>query len=186
MHAPIFPVGCAALWFEPELKALTPAEQSWLLDQGSLTARLKNLSDSFEVKLIGQASLPIASHEHDFLNEHKPTMVREVLLYCDDEPWVFARSLIPEQLQKNAPAILKHLGNQPLGERLFRQPNLQRDSFQVAKFEQGSKVHELSLSLGYSAAFPLHGRRSRFIVGQEALLVQEVFLPSASLYKELF
>lgn len=180
----LFPVGCNAHWHKPQANELSTIEQSWLLDQGSLTARLKTISSCVEVKLIGQKLLLLDNHETNLLPGYKHVIVREVVLYCNGKPWIFARSLIPESLQLTASSILTSLGNQPLGERLFQDSNLQRDSFEVAIFEQQSNVSNLAASLSNKSPQSLWGRRSRFIVEQQPLVVQEIFLPFSNLYQE--
>src|SRR5690554_6815881 len=69
----------------------------WLLDAGSLTAKLKGMSQHFHVELLFQREQACQPHEMDFLgiSATSPTLVREVLLHCNNIPWVYARSVIP-------------------------------------------------------------------------------------------
>jgi chorismate--pyruvate lyase len=95
---------------------------------------------------------------------------REVLLLLRERPCVFAQSWLPcSTLQALAP--LTTLGNQPLGEVIFQQPDLQRSAIEVACLTSGLQALQDVMSAG-----PLWARRSYFAVQQHELLVQEVFL----------
>lgn len=176
-----FPLTCEAQWFRPEPSLLTGREQSWLLSENSLTAKLKAQCQQFSVHLLGQECLPIHQDEAQFLGKQEPYIVREVLLYCDAQAWVFARSVFPKSLQEGS-AIFKQLGNQALGERLFQQQGHQRGEFQIAQFFPETKIHHLCAQLGYQSKQHLWGRRSCFMIRGQKILVQEVFLPPSPLY----
>jgi len=76
--------------------------ESWLFDDNSLTAKLKNIYPKFRVEVV-QESLKNGN------------LQREVNLCDDKTPLVYAISLIPTSCTK-----LQNLGNTPLGEILFQ------------------------------------------------------------------
>jgi len=182
LKSSLFPVGCHSHWFKPKPEQLTALEQDWLLSQDSLTAKLKAAGQQFNVDLLGQKQLTIDKHEEQLVGNIDTSIVREVLLYCNNRPWVFARTIIPEQLQDDGSSIFKNLGNQALGERLFQAQHYPRSEFQIASFKSTSSIHQLAKKLGYTTQQALWGRRSCFIIKEQTLLVQEIFLPPASLY----
>jgi tRNA (cmo5U34)-methyltransferase len=87
--------------------------ENWLFDDGSLTAKLKNIYPNFNVKVISE------SVEND-------TLTREVNLCDADVPLVYAISQIPQNCLN-----LQNLGNKPLGEILFK--NGKRIDISIAK-----------------------------------------------------
>lgn len=109
--------------------------------------------------------------------ESKAWQVREVVLYGDDSPWVFARSILPEGLCETA---LSGLGEKPLGQLIFNNNAYQRSSFEISQLPAS---HPLLTSLGLSSSYPLWARRSRFFLNSFSMSVAEVFLPGAPAYK---
>ena len=62
-------------------------------------------------------------------------LVREVILYCDESPQVFARSLLPLSSLTGDEQHLANLGTQSLGQVLFSSPLLVRKKIQIATFD---------------------------------------------------
>ncbi len=142
-----------------------PALQSWLLDPGSLTARLKTLAGpQFRVRVLEQGWVHHCSPA--LLQCFAPHVARQrmwsrkVLLQCGQTPWVAAHSLIPLSSMQGPLKRLRRLDERPLGEFLFREPSMQR--FQL----------ELTQDAG------IWGRRSLFYLHGRPLLVAEFFLPA--------
>ncbi len=147
-----------------------PAWQSWLLDPGSLTQRLKGLC----AETTGMGKFRVRVLEEGWSRQQSPGMLqcfpahvvsermwsRRVLLQCGDEPWVAAHSLIPVSSMQGPLKRLRTLNDRPLGEFLFRHPLLRRDQ----------------LELTHTGA--VWGRRSLFHHYDTPLLVAEFFLPA--------
>ena len=142
-----------------------PVMQSWLLDPGSLTLRLKHQSAGrFRVVVLEEGwvrrQLPA------LLQCFPPSVVRErmwsrrVLLQCGDTPWVAAHSLIPASSMEGELKRLRNLRTRPLGEFLFRHPQLRRGQLELTQTDDG------------------WGRRSLFHLYGKPLLVAEFFLPA--------
>lgn len=140
--------------------------RSWLNEPGSLTLRLQShASQSFSVRILSEGVQPISREERSLLNTRTPRIwVRQVLLEVDGEPWVFARSLLPLNKQGQLIHRLTHLGNQPLGHLLFKDPTIQRGDFLFCR------PHRLPFA-------SLWGRASCFESEDLRLLVAEHFLP---------
>lgn len=186
----LFPVTLSSQWHDVNQCVLHDNLKSWLLDPNSLTARLKTHCQNFRVELLGQrievcheseavASIPAGAE----------VLVREVLLFCDDKPQVFARSLLPLSSLTGNEQALANLGSQSLGQVLFNNPSLERQAIEVAEFNELSSVGTLVKKLSTvkksnSIAKNLWGRRSIFILENKPLMVAEVFLPNAFAYQE--
>ena len=101
-------------------------------------------------------------------------LIREVILFGRDEPWVFARSILPLASLTGSLRHLRKQNNRPLGAFLFSQPQLQRSAIAVARISRDHAYVPLDLA----ANQPLWGRRSVFYLQRKPLLVSEVFLPA--------
>lgn len=171
-------------WQTPQSAEVEPHTLDWLLDRNSLTARLKNHCQQFRVEVLGQTIQPCSTYEaNEDINAGEPVLVREVLLFCDEIPQVFARSLMPLTSLTGEEQQLAHLGTQSLGQVLFNHPDLQRKCIEVSQFDQQSSVAKLSAYLGLPLNYPLWARRSVFLLEQKPVMVAEVFLPKAVAYQ---
>lgn len=180
----LFPVTLPSHWLNSDSCALSEQLQSWLLDPNSLTTRLTSHCHQFRVELLGQKIEPCQAHEAvAAIPEHEKVLVREVLLYCDDKPQVFARSLLPLSSLTGSEQALADLGTQSLGQVLFNNPSLERKTIEVAEFDLTSSVGKLAQDLQLNITHSLWGRRSIFMLENKPLMVSEVFLPGAFAYQ---
>lgn len=153
------------------------AMQDWLLDRGSLTARLLAKSTGqFRVEIVRQVIGLPSRDECQALGMKRPALalIREVILCGRGEPWVFARSLLPLHSLTGRLRHLRKQGNRPLGAFLFSQPQLARSAIAVARISRDHGYVPDALVGDHL----LWGRRSVFYLQQKPLLVSEVFLPA--------
>jgi chorismate--pyruvate lyase len=156
----------------------------WAVGADSLTARLRAVSSLFRVQLLGQMRAMPLRDEWRCLGMAGPaeTLVREVLLICDDIPVVYAHTVVhPRSLALDWP-FLKALGAQPLGHSLFADPRVERGEFEFALLDaRHPLVRRAHGALGDAPVMRterLPARRSVFRRGASAMLVTEVFLPA--------
>jgi len=169
--------GGRAAWRDSRRWLLPPGVRRWLLDEGSLTERLIRASGNrFAVRLRHLAwQVPTTSESAALgLPPRQRALIREVILTCAGEPWVFARTVIPATTLRGGNRRLKYLGTRSLGAWLFREPSLVRGSFEIARLAPHDSAVPASLHNGAT----LWGRRSRFVVNGRPLLVAEIFLPA--------
>ncbi|PKH07664.1 chorismate lyase [Moritella sp. Urea-trap-13] len=184
---PNYPIGCDAKWLWPSIleDSLSVNLYDWLVDTGSLTARLKQYCQKFSVEILSEGNYALSDDEKTKLNLAEDLgFVREVLLKLDGTPWVFARSVMPLNMLTAPGGELDQLGNRSLGSVLFSAPDMQRSEIEIAAFDAQSKVYSLSQLFSSTPKTVLFGRRSCFLLNGKSLLVSEVFLPDASAYKE--
>lgn len=181
-----FPVTLPNLWQHSSSYTLPEYLKSWLLDPDSLTARLKKHCHQFRVELLGQQIECCQAHEAvATIPVGEKVLVREVLLYCDDKPQVFARSLLPMSSLTGEEQALADLGTQSLGQVLFNNPSLERKTIEIAEFSSASSVGKLARDLQLGTKQTMWGRRSIFMLENKPLMVAEVFLPDAFAYQEI-
>ncbi len=149
----------------------------WLLDNGSLTKRLVRASGGqFRVKVLNQQWQQPRFSERRLLDmgSRETSIVREVLLLCFNEPWVFARSVIPARSVRGHLRQLRKLSDSSLGAMLFSDPSMQRHPFELALIDGNSPQLPTSLH----SAQNIWGRRCRFELAGHPLMVSEIFLPT--------
>lgn len=152
----------------------------WLLEPGSLTQRLIETCDcgSFQVRLLGESYRHVTLDEAHILRVRDGirVKVREVLLQCDETPWVYARSLIPVTSFQGQLRRLKQQGNRSLGATLFADPTLRRGPLEIRCVNAAGLP--VQASAGTDKTGPVWGRRSIFYLQGMPLLVSEYFLPA--------
>lgn len=178
MHS-FFPIGEQAHW-QTDIVA-QPEIKQWLFDPMSLTAKLKQISSQFKLEVLGQAWF--TPKDHTELNFSEPSLIREVLLYSQGRAWVYAHTQVPKSTIDSGNQSIANLGEQPLGENIFKHPNLSRANIEVAAFDLSSRVFKLAQSLNQKALpSTLYGRRSLFKLADKPLTVTEIFLADCEIY----
>jgi len=166
--------------------AIAPTLQNWLLDKTSLTEKLVEKSKGrFRVEVLQQRIQRIRLSEHRALHikSRRWAVVREVILYGNNTPWVYARTVIPLNTLQGSLRRLHYLGNKPLGRQLFSHPNMTREPLEVAELSPHHLPNIILSDIGQSSPLnntsklPIWGRRSVFRLTNKPLLVSEVFLP---------
>lgn len=102
-----------------------PVLTSWLVEQGSLTARLRKTADEIEVQLTGLylRNLGLDDGHRLGLNARSNAMIREVCIYAEGSLCFRAQTLIPQSSLVRGNRRLKGWQNRSLGDYLFREPN---------------------------------------------------------------
>lgn len=156
----------------------------WLLDNSSLTLRVKNHClnhdlGCFSVNVLSQGILRPSADEIQRLklDSDQDALIREVLLFCGKSSLIYARTVIPSQTLTGEQKQLAELGNRPLGEFLFSQPDMQRDAIEVAALGRGHQLFDSAVIHIDSNPEEIWARRSVFRLKHKPLLVAEVFLP---------
>jgi len=153
---------------------------AWLQDNGSLTRRVQcACGPGFQVRLLRQGwGSPLYSEGRLLkMRRGEIAVIREVLLLCDEQPWVFARTLIPIHSLRGRARRLTRLGETPLGEVLFAHPGLRRGAIQVARLLPRHRLFVSAVAGLAEAPTQLWGRRTLFYYAGKPLLVNEIFLP---------
>jgi chorismate--pyruvate lyase len=158
-----------------------PAElYSWLSETGSLTKRLRSIyGSSFSVNVLFHQWKPAFMNEARQLSIPKVThyhLLREVMLSCDNQPLVLARTVLPAQTIKIAHRNLSHLGNRPLGEVIFAYPDLELRQRQFSQVT--TNIWTPNLQAKCTIDQMISGRRTVYAIHNQPLLVAEFFLPA--------
>ena len=137
----------------------------WLEEEGSITARISSHAE-FKLEILND-DFGVAEAEEYIALEIPPeeVRIREVVLYGDLVPLVYARSIIPELTASKGYPGLGTIGSKPLGDLLFQSELFIKIRREFAKFHTSSKE-------------VVWGRRTHYLVRGYPLSVMEVFLLS--------
>jgi len=153
----------------------------WLLDSASLTRRLQQTcrgrfcveptNQHWQRPMLNEAqALGVLPHEYCF--------VREVRLLCDEQPWVFARTVIPVRTLTGPRRRLSRLGKKPLGAVLFADRSMVRSGIELARLSPEQPLFTRATAGLSQPPTSIWGRRSAFFLNRHPLLVSEFFLPA--------
>ena len=153
----------------------------WLSDSGSLTARIRARSATFEVQVLAQRLARPQPDEAALLGLRRGenAWLREVLLVADGVPVVYARSLLPRHNLRGGWRLFADIGKRPLGAALFADPRIARAALHCRRLDRrDARFRRVRAVLPAVAdQTGLWARRSVFRLRGRALLVCEVFLP---------
>ena len=147
-----------------------------LFDPGSLTQLLRSLGDLQVKKRLQDWCVPYLDEQLllDKQASRNLALTREVSLHINDQPFVFARSILPNATLQGPNRFLRHWDTRPLGEFLFSHRLCKRGMFQYTRIAGNHGL--LPEDLRSSGC--LWGRRSVFYLNQQPLIVAEFYLPA--------
>ena len=156
----------------------------WLVDDGSLTSRLQKRYTNFSVKVVVIKYAKPIQDEAALLRQasHKTALIREVLLIGDNQPVIFAHSVLPRTSLRGSWNGLGRLGNKPLGATLFANPKVKRTPLSYKKLRSKHTLYKHAMQHLTQVATTekpsyLWARRSIFSLNRANIMVTEVFLP---------
>ena len=137
----------------------------WLEEEGSITARISSHAE-FKLEILND-DIGVAEDEEYIALEipSEEVRIREVVLYGDLVPLVYARSIIPGLTASKGYPGLGTIGSKPLGDLLFQSELFVKIRREFAQFQTSSKE-------------VVWGRRTYYLVRGYPLSVMEVFLLS--------
>lgn len=183
MYQDLLPLSLQGDWCGESKTPIAQHLSQWLFEPGSLTQKLKDNCTTFSVKILAKSERLLTEDESALFGcAIQRIQVREVLLYCDEKPAVYAQSLMPLSDLPQSVVKLTTLGEKPLGEVIFNEPGMTRSDIEICSFDGQSDVALLSERIGQPVSHELWGRRSCFHIDGYALLVCEVFLPQSRAY----
>ena len=135
---------------------------SWLNEPGSITSRIKSFSN-FRLKLLKDGPGEVDIIEDDLIvSNYEENNIREVILFSDEEPLIYAKSIIPLETIRLGLGILGNLKENPLGDILFSNPEIKKKYMLYAKFQSNKEI--------------FYGRKGIYTVKGYPFSVCEIFL----------
>ena len=152
----------------------------WLLDRASLTQRIvHSCNGPFRVQVLAQEwAKPMNNEAHALgMSGSGHALIRQVLLLCNEVPWVYARTVIPRTTLTGPERRLAYLRSKSLGATLFADPSMRRSEVQVARLTGRDRLYDVVAGFLAQPPDTFWGRRSVFTLRNKPLLVSELFLP---------
>ena len=151
----------------------------WLRDRGSLTQRIQQRCTHFAVRGVRSGLARIALDESALLGiaPQRLAWSREVFLYADDQPVVFAHSAFAYEHLRGAWSAVRTLGNHSLGALLFAHPLVERMPLHYRVLRNTQPLYQRATAVLRDPPSRLWARRSLFYLHGAPLLVTEAFLP---------
>ena len=122
---------------------------SWLNEHGSITSRIKSFSN-FRLKLLRDGPGEVNAAEDDLIiTNYKENNIREVVLFSDEEPFIYAKSILPLETIRLGLSALGNLNENPLGDILFSNPEIKKNICyllslnQIKEYSMGEKAYTL-------------------------------------------
>ena len=135
----------------------------WLNEDSSITTRISS-NAKFKLEVLSDDIGVAEDEEYVALNiAPEDVRIREVILYGDLVPLVYARSIIPNLTASKGYPRLGSIGSKPLGDLLFQSDLFIKTHREFAQFRAASE--DL-----------IWGRRTLYLVKGYPLSVMEVFL----------
>ena len=135
---------------------------SWLNEPGSITFRIKSFS-SFRLKLLRDGPGEVDISEDDLIiTNYKENNIREVVLYSDEKPFIYAKSILPLETIRFGLGALGSLKENPLGDILFSNPEIKKKYMLFARFQSKEEI--------------FYGRKGIYTVKGYPFSVCEIFL----------
>ena len=120
---------------------------SWLNEPGSITSRIKSFSN-FRLKLLRDGPGEVDTAEDDLIiTNYEENNIREVVLYSDEEPFIYAKSILPLETIRLGLGVLGNLKENPLGDILFSNPEIKKNICyllslnRIKKYFMGEKAY---------------------------------------------
>lgn len=151
----------------------------WLRDRGSLTRRIQQRCLHFAVRGV-RSGLALITYDESALLGIAPRQLawsREVFLYADGQPVVFAHSALAREHLAGAWSVLRSLEDKPLGGFLFAHPLVERRPLHYRALRDTHPLYLRAAAVLKDPPRRLWARRSLFYLRGAPLLVTEVFLP---------
>ena len=135
---------------------------SWLNEGGSITSRIK-LFSNFKLELLKDGPGEVDIIEDDLIiSNYEENNIREVILLSNEEPLIYAKSIIPLETIKLGLNILGNLKENPLGDILFSNPEIKKKYMLFARFQSKEEI--------------FYGRKGIYTVKGYPFSVCEIFL----------
>jgi chorismate--pyruvate lyase len=103
-----------------------------------------------------------ANEDDLIISNYKENNIREVVLYSDEKPLIYAKSIIPVETINLGLGLLGNLKENPLGDILFSDPEIEKKHMLFAKFQSNEKK--------------FYGRKGIYAVKGYPFSVCEIFL----------
>jgi chorismate--pyruvate lyase len=154
----------------------------WLKNRKSLTNHLKDIAD-LRIDLITSKNKNFLLSEKYHFKSFRPESLylREVLIYANDLPVMYARTVLPYRYLRGHWSGIKKLKSSPLSEVVYERPSIKRSTFSYA----------IPTTISVKKAIPCNAlradiaiaRQSSFTYKKESILLSEFFFKALNKFE---
>ncbi len=161
------------------MKTIPPALLSWLTYQSSLTERLKAIAGDARLDILGQRweSPDVFDEQVLQLDSHR-VLHREILTWAWDEPYWYARTIIPSTTYDVDPLFFGRLKTESLGHLIFNENRIKRDDLEHYTIDKEAIEYQWLTPVMYAQTETLWVRKSQFRLDSVPFFLIEILLPA--------
>ena len=148
----------------------------WLIDVKSLSYRIRNIA-KLEIIPIKVRKIKLFLNEKKVFGYKKPEKfyLREVLIYADTLPIMYARTILPSKYLRGFWRNIKKLKNEPLANIVFNKKRILRSHFKFRKPSYNDEFSKRIRGFGLEKTKIVAIRESSFQNKNQKVLLTEVF-----------
>ena len=148
----------------------------WLLDMKSLSYRIRNIAKLEIIPVDSRGSNIFLNEKKVFDNKKSEHLyLREVLIYADKLPIMYARTVLPSKYLRGFWHKIKKLKNKPLADIVFDRKMIIRSDFKFKKPSINDNFSRKIKMLNLKKTKILATRQSTFMNKNEKAVLTEVF-----------
>ena len=148
----------------------------WLLDMKSLSYRIRNIAKLEIIPVDSRGSNIFLDEKKVFDNKKSEHLyLREVLIYADKLPIMYARTVLPSKYLRGFWHKIKKLKNKPLADIVFDRKMIIRSDFKFKKPSINDNFSRKIKMLNLKKTKILATRQSTFMNKNEKAVLTEVF-----------
>lgn len=168
--------------------SLSDNTRAWLSYPGSLTGAQRATAHQYKLTLARQNWETAYGDEQQLLSitSQEKTFIRHVDQWCDNKLTVVGRTVFPASTFNEGGKILEQLGEEPLGDIIFKEATLIRSPFQYAQLRSHDPLYKAYIAPHLATGEDVWARRSIFTFLHKPLLVTEIFIPPLPRFPQEF
>lgn len=148
----------------------------WLLDMKSLSYRIRNIAKLEIVPIETRVSNIFLNEKKIFGNmKSEHLYLREVLIYADKLPIMYARTVLPSKHLRGFWHKIKKLNNKPLADIVFKRKMIKRSDFKFKRSSINDNFSKKIRMFDFKDIKILATRQSTFQNKNKKVLLTEVF-----------
>jgi len=151
----------------------------WVKDKSSLSKKIINTMP-FKIKNLKVRHIKVFNDEKVFFKKEntRDFFIREVLIFADKLPVIYARTVIPKKYLRGFWGRVKRLKNSPLSGIVFNKKCILRSDFVFKKLSDNDELRKRLNACKIYESGAITARKSAFNHKGEKVLLTEVFLSS--------
>lgn len=157
---------------------------TWINCKDSISKRLK-IKGEYQVRVLTRQNHNFLLSEREKFPEIRRGQfyLREVILYIDLKPVIYARTLVPKKYLRGYWGNIKKLKDKPLANIVFKNKRIKRSKFHFFYPSKSNRLYKIINSFGHHELAIGAVRQSSFSIKAQSVLLTEVFFENINQIK---